>query len=864
MPEESPRWIVLKFGGTSVSTAANWATIASVLRERLASGCRPLLVHSALTGVTNQLETLATSALQRAHAPFLAEIEERHAALAAALGLSPEESTALLAAERAELRELVDGIALVGELTPRTRARLLAFGERMATRLGAAYLQRSGIDVTWLDARELLTSIDGPNGADPASYLSAECSAGADEALAARLEAIHGVPVTQGFVARNTDGETVVLGRGGSDTAAAYFAGKLSAGRLEIWTDVPGMFTADPRVVPSARLLRQLDYREAQEIATTGSKVLHPRCIPAVRDRSIPLHVRSTTMPGVEGTIIRRGAAEGPAQLKAISCKKHIVLVSMETVGMWHEVGFLAKAFTVFSRCGLSIDLVSTSETNVTVSLDAEANLLEAQAVDRLMRELGAFCRATLIHECAAVSLVGRRIRGLLHRLGPALQVFEQQRIHLLSQAASDLNLTVVVDGDQADRLVRLLHAQLIAEAGSPEVFGPSWEQLQPTAGARLARAPRWWEVKREALLACLGEDDAAYVYDLATVDDRLRSLIAIDAVDRVLYAMKANSNPEILERVRAAGAAFECVSPGEIDRVFECFPDIEPTEILFTPNFAPKSEYRLALERGVRTTLDSTYPLRSWPEVFAGARLFLRLDPGVGRGHHDKVRTAGTQAKFGIPLFELEEVAELAGAAGASIVGLHAHSGSGILTPDHWAHLGETLADATRCFPEVTVLDLGGGFGVPEKPAQEPLDLGAVATGLERVHSSNPGKAIWVEPGRYVVAESGVILARVTQTKGKGEVRYVGVATGMNSLIRPALYGSYHEIVNLTRLGEERTERANVVGPICESGDTLGLDRLLAPTREGDVLLIANTGAYGFVMSSRYNLREPAPQRYL
>jgi len=196
--------------------------------------------------------------------------------------------------------------------------------------------------------------------------------------------------------------------------------------------------------------------------------------------------------------------------------------------------------------------------------------------------------------------------------------------------------------------------------------------------------------------------------------------------------------------------------------------------------------------------------------------------------------------------------------------VGLHAHSGSGILTPDHWAHLGETLADATRHFPEVTVLDLGGGFGVPEKPAQEPLDLGAVATGLERVHSSNPGRAIWIEPGRYVVAESGVILARVTQTKGKGEVRYVGVATGMNSLIRPALYGSYHEIVNLTRLDEERTERANVVGPICESGDTLGLDRLLAPTREGDVLLIANTGAYGFVMSSRYNLREPAPQRYL
>lgn len=864
MSDENPRWIVLKFGGTSVSSAQSWATIASVLRERLEAGGRPFLVHSALSGVTNRLEDVAAKALAREHEPVLAEIDERHDALAAEMGLAPDETTALLAPYRKELRELVEGVALVGELTPRTRARLLAFGELMATRLGAAYLERSGIEATWLDARDLLTSLEGPNGRDAASYLSAECSPAADEALAARAAAVRGVPITQGFIARNADRETVVLGRGGSDTAAAYFAGKLSAERLEIWTDVPGMFTADPRVVPSARLLRQLDYREAQEIATTGSKVLHPRCIPAVRDRAIPLHVLSTGMPGVEGTVIRRGAAEGPAQLKAISCKKHIVLVSMETVGMWHEVGFLAKAFAVFSRHGLSIDLVSTSETSVTVSLDAEANLLEAGTVDRLMEELGRFCRATLIRECAAVSLVGRRIRGLLHRLGPAFQVFEQQRIHLLSQAASDLNLTVVVDEDQADRLVRLLHAQLIAEAGSPEVFGPSWEQLQPGREAKPARAPRWWEVKREALLEVLGEDDAAYVYDLATVDERLRALLSIDAVDRVLYAMKANANPEILARVRAAGAAFECVSPGEIARVFECFPGIDPGELLFTPNFAPRSEYRHALELGVQTTLDSSYPLREWPDLFGGARLFLRLDPGVGRGHHDKVRTAGTQAKFGIPLFELEEVACLAQEAGATIVGLHAHSGSGILTPDHWAALAETLADAARHFPHAAVLDLGGGFGVPEKPAQEPLDMSAVAAGLARVRSSNPGKQIWLEPGRYVVAESGVILARVTQIKGKGETRYVGVATGMNSLIRPALYGSYHEIVNLTRLDEERTQRANVVGPICESGDTLGLDRLLPPTREGDVLLIANTGAYGIVMASRYNLREPADQRYL
>lgn len=864
MPNDTLRWIVLKFGGTSVSTAANWETIASVLRERIDAGYRPLVVHSALTGITSKLEAVADCALSREHGELLDEIDARHDTLARDLGLTPDESAELLASDRKELRELVEGAAMVGEVTPRTRARLLAFGERMATRLGAAYLERAGLDVTWLDARDLLTSVEPPDGAGPSAYLSAECDAAPDPTLAERLSRVSGLPVTQGFIARNPAGETVVLGRGGSDTAAAYLAGKLSAERLEIWTDVPGMFTADPRVVPSARLLRQLDYREAQEIATTGSTVLHPRCIPALRDRGIPIHVFSTAIPHVEGTVIRRGAAEGPAQLKAISCKKSIVLVSMETVGMWQEVGFLAKAFQVFGRCGLSIDLVSTSETNVTVSLDAEANLLEAERVDRLMVELDRICRATLIRTCAAVSLVGRRIRGLLHRLGPALEVFEQQRIHLVSQAASDLNLTVVVDEDQADRLVRLLHAQLIAQAGSPEIFGPSWEQLQPEGPAGPKRPPRWWERKRDELLECLGDDLAAYVYDLETIDERVSSLRSMHAVDRVLFSMKANSNPEILERVRAAGAAFECVSPGEIERVFECFPDIGRSEILFTPNFAPKAEYRLGLELGVHTTLDSIYPLRSWPDLFAESELFVRIDPGVGRGHHDKVRTGGTQAKFGIPLFELEEAAELAARARAKIVGLHAHAGSGILTPGHWADLAETLWDAASLFPDVSVLDLGGGLGVPEKPAQQALDLDAVAAGLQHVRESHPGKSIWLEPGRFVVAESGVILARVTQTKGKGAIRYVGVATGMNALIRPALYGSYHEIVNLTRLGEEATERANVVGPICETGDTLGLDRLLAPTQEGDVLLIANTGAYGFVMSSSYNLRQPPPQRYL
>ena len=157
--------------------------------------------------------------------------------------------------------------------------------------------------------------------------------------------------------------------------------------------------------------------------------------------------------------------------------------------------------------------------------------------------------------------------------------------------------------------------------------------------------------------------------------------------------------------------------------------------------------------------------------------------------------------------------------------------------------------------------IDLGGGLGVPEKPGDKEFDLGRLDETLAEIRETYPQFNLWLEPGRFLVARAGVLLTRVTQTKGKGDMRYVGVATGMNSLIRPALYGAYHEIVNLTRADQSPSETVTVVGPICESGDRLGSDRLLPPTQEGDVILIANTGAYGHVMSSRYNQRDVAKE---
>jgi diaminopimelate decarboxylase/aspartate kinase len=177
------------------------------------------------------------------------------------------------------------------------------------------------------------------------------------------------------------------------------------------------------------------------------------------------------------------------------------------------------------------------------------------------------------------------------------------------------------------------------------------------------------------------------------------------------------------------------------------------------------------------------------------------------------------------------------------------------------WIETAQCLAEAAQRLGSVRVLDIGGGLGVPDRPGRLPVDIEALDAALAGFAAAHPGLELWLEPGRFVVAGAGVLLARVTQLKGKGAVRYLGVATGMNSLIRPALYGAYHEIVNLTRLDEQGEHVFTIVGPICESGDVLGHDRLLPPSREGDVLLVANAGAYGRVMSSHYNLRAPAEE---
>ena len=858
MPQTSPpdsRWIVLKFGGTSVSKRERWDTIGRLAAERMRlHDARALLVVSALEGVTNALQEIADGADDgRARLEALAA---RHRGFAAELGLDAD---AVLGERLAALLALGDD-PRAAERPLDWQAEVLAQGELLSSTLGAAWLRAQGVEAGWTDARDWLQAQALPNQGAWTARMAATGRRQADDGWRERFAAQSDAPllITQGFIARHGDGGTALFGRSGSDTSAALFGALLRAQRVEVWTDVPGMFSANPREVPDARLLQRLDYAEAQEITTTGARVLHPRALGPCRDAGVPLAILDTARPDLPGTLIDDGAGSVPG-VKAISRRAGIVLVSMETVGMWQQVGFLADVFEIFRAHGLSVDLIGSSETNVTVSLDPSENLVSTDVLARLSEDLAKCCRVKVIAPCASITLVGRGMRSLLHQLSEIWATFGQERVHLISQSSNDLNLTFVIDEADADGMLATLHAQLIASGAmpvhAPGVFGPRWNELSGTARVR---GPRWWEGDRERLLAIAGDGTPAYVHHLPTVRERARALAAIPAIDRRFYAIKANPHPAILQAVVEEGFGLECVSVGELRHVFASVPGLDPGRVLFTPSFAPIGEYAAAFELGVTVTLDNVEALQRWPDVFRGRRLWLRVDLGRGEGHHAKVKTGGVASKFGLPVARIDGFLDAARALDVRIDGLHAHLGSGVDTPEHWRSVCDELGGIANRIGSIDTIDIGGGLPIPYRAEDEPFDLDAWNEGLAEVKAAYPGYRLAIEPGRYLAAECGVLLLGVTQVVEKHGVRRVGGDAGMNALLRPALYEAWHDIVNLSRLDDADTVEFDVVGPICETGDVLGHKRPLPlATAPGDVLLVADAGAYGYVMSNTYNLRE-------
>ena len=465
----SAKWIVLKFGGTSVAGRPNWEAIASLARDREAEGFRVLLVCSAVAGVTDRLNELADR--PGGHAG-LNEILDLHRALGRELGVREGD---WLPPGRALLEECVE--ALRQKPAPAARAALLAMGEWFSTRLGASFIRQQGLDIAWVDAREALEISPEPELSAARQWLSAGCDARTDRALSASWSRVGGLLITQGFVARGPDGRTALLGRGGSDTSAALLAGRLEAERLEIWTDVPGLFSADPRLCEDARLLTGVDYAEALEMAASGARVIHPRSIRAAAETGTPIVIGDMHRPDIAGTRIGAAVVSGEG-VKGVTCQEEMAVMLLQNLDARRQVGFLAAVFAVFRRHGVSIDLVATSETTTTVALNKAANHLDAEGLDALDSDLRQHCTVDRFDDCVCVNLVGRGARTALSKLAGVMRFFDDHPLLMVSQSANDLCLSLLVPAGGYPTLIRSAHAALIPPAPD-SVFGVAWQQLR-------------------------------------------------------------------------------------------------------------------------------------------------------------------------------------------------------------------------------------------------------------------------------------------------------------------------------------------------------------------------------------------------
>ncbi len=498
-PDEPPQpsWRVLKFGGTSVSTASSWKNIRRIVEESLGCGIRPLLVCSALSGISNLLEeTLRHSSGGPGLWDLVRGIEDRHLKLGRELEI---EAKWLLAEDLARLLNLLHEARRHDRTPPRVWAEAMATGELLSTRLGAAYLNRVGLGGTWIDARELLVSAREPDSSGPSEdYLSASCHHNPDEALTRGLASVGGPAwITQGFIASNENGETVLLGRGGSDTSAACLASRLEADRLEVWTDVPGVFTTNPNEHDDARLLRTLTHAEAETIAFLGGKVLHPRSLEPLRTREIPLSMGWTRRPEVKGTRVVTRPDTDEVGIKSVISRKKLCLVSMRREPTWQPVSFMSEVASCFGNRGLSMDLVASSPEEIRATIDLSAYPELGDSLDGLIQDLARVCEPELRRDVGSVSLVGTEVGGELPRVAMALEALGDTELHLVSHAANDRSVSYVADADRVDELCGLLHRELVRDREDHPLYSHTWKRLQEEPGGDGGRG--FDEIRRAA-----------------------------------------------------------------------------------------------------------------------------------------------------------------------------------------------------------------------------------------------------------------------------------------------------------------------------------------------------------------------------
>jgi aspartate kinase len=474
---------VLKFGGTSVAESAAIERLAAIVRrerEADATTCRPgvVVVVSALAGVTDGLLSMADLARrgESSHAIELAAgLHARHLEVAAMIAdeAARGQVCAAIDAQFEQLRAAMRALSVLREVTARSLDAVASAGELLSSRLVAAALGGRGIPATWADPRRLIVTDAQFTAAVP---LPAETAARILEQVADSLAA-GVVPVTGGFVAATEEGVTTTLGRGGSDYSAAVIGAAVEADEIQIWTDVDGMLTTDPRVFPSPRLVQQMSFGEASELAYFGAKVLHPKTIQPAVARDIPVRILNSRRPDGHGTTISAVPARGRSVVAGVACKRQVTVIDVTSTRMLEAYGFLRRLFEVFERFQTSVDVVTTSEVSVSVTID------DCRRLDAIVAELSKFADVTVERDLALVAVIGEDLRADPGTFGRVVRALGAAPLRLVSQAASRRNVTVVLPERELATAVARLHEEFFGE--------PVGVSAQGGAPARVAAPAR-------------------------------------------------------------------------------------------------------------------------------------------------------------------------------------------------------------------------------------------------------------------------------------------------------------------------------------------------------------------------------------
>ena len=449
--------IVMKFGGTSVANFEAITRTIFIIGGRLDQ--KPVVVVSALSKVTDLLYRVSDAAASK-NIPetknLLGQLRQRHVDLASELlaqSMLKEEAVAKVN----ELCDSLDGIAMavcsLGELSDRNKAIIISTGEYLSSTIISYAMNAKGIRTMWVDARRMMVT--------NASYLKGEPDM---DAIAAKVpgvvsDAYEGMDaiITQGFVGVTEGGEPTVLGRGGSDYSASLIGMAVDAEKIEIWTDVDGVRTADPRYVPNTKSLEQISFEEAAEMAHFGAKVLHPLTIEPAVKKNIPIYVLNSMNPSGKGTAILRNELIEDG-VKSVSFKENIRVINIFSTKMINTSGFLRRVFEIFSESKVSVDLISTSEANISVTVDASQN------VDAVVAELSDFADVIVDDDKSQVSVIGKNIVKLNGMLKKTFAPLKKCNVYMISQGASFVNISFVVDREELNEVVCDLHHHLFEQ----------------------------------------------------------------------------------------------------------------------------------------------------------------------------------------------------------------------------------------------------------------------------------------------------------------------------------------------------------------------------------------------------------------